>query len=132
MLTDALGLWRGPAYADLAGASFVLPEIARLDAMRTVAAELRLTAMLALGRHPEVLGELQALVLEQPQRERGWELLAVALYRAGGGAAGHRPGRAGGGAARHWPTMVGAPRADRRSQWDPSGERHRPAYDQPL
>ncbi|MEU4643557.1 cupin-like domain-containing protein [Micromonospora sp. NPDC023814] len=82
-LTGALGLWRGPAYADLAEASFVLPEIARLDGLRAAATESRLTAALALGRHAEVLGELEALVLEQPLRERGWELLAIALYRAG-------------------------------------------------
>ena len=49
-LTEALGLWRGPAYADLAEASFALPEIARLDGVRTTGAELRLTALLDLGR----------------------------------------------------------------------------------
>ena len=76
-LTGALGLWRGPAYADLAEASFVLPEIARLDGLRAAAAESRLTAVLALGRHAEVLGELEALVLEQPLRERGLRLLSA-------------------------------------------------------
>ncbi|MFJ8832187.1 cupin-like domain-containing protein [Micromonospora aurantiaca] len=82
-LTGALGLWRGPAYTDLAEAPFALPEIARLEGMRAAAAESRLAALLALGRHTEILGELEALVLLQPLRERGWEMLAIALYRAG-------------------------------------------------
>ncbi|GGM85382.1 BTAD domain-containing putative transcriptional regulator [Dactylosporangium sucinum] len=82
-LEAGLALWRGPAFAGLGTASFALPEVARLDALRAAAAELRLAALLELGRHAAVIGELEALVIEQPLRERGWELLAVALYRAG-------------------------------------------------
>ncbi|MFJ6198090.1 BTAD domain-containing putative transcriptional regulator [Micromonospora sp. NPDC092111] len=83
LLERGLALWRGPAYADLAQMPFVLPEIARLDGMRSSATELRLTALLDLGRHAAILGDLEALVLEHPLRERGWELLAIALYRCG-------------------------------------------------
>ncbi|WP_238008581.1 BTAD domain-containing putative transcriptional regulator [Dactylosporangium sp. AC04546] len=82
-LEAGLAQWRGPAFAGLGTASFALPEVARLDALRAAAAELRLAALLELGRHAAVIGELEALVIEQPLRERGWELLAVALYRAG-------------------------------------------------
>ncbi|MEU4569884.1 AfsR/SARP family transcriptional regulator [Micromonospora sp. NPDC023956] len=78
-----LALWRGPAFADLGDVPFVLPVVARLEAARVTALELRLTALLQTGRHPALLGELEALVVEEPLRERGWELLATALYRAG-------------------------------------------------
>lgn len=82
-LDSGLGLWRGQAYADLDDWPFVLPEVARLDGLRTAAVELRLTSLIDLGRHAAAIGELEALTLEQPLRERGWELLALALYRAG-------------------------------------------------
>lgn len=82
-LDSALALWRGPAYADVDGAPFVLPEVARLDTLRASAVELRLAALLELGRHEATIGELEALVIEQPIRERGWEMLATALYRSG-------------------------------------------------
>jgi DNA-binding SARP family transcriptional activator len=82
-LESALRLWRGPAYADVSDFSFVLPEAVRLDGLRAAAVELRLTALLELGHCGTVLGELEALTIEQPLRERGWELLALALYRAG-------------------------------------------------
>ncbi|MFI7080044.1 BTAD domain-containing putative transcriptional regulator [Micromonospora sp. NPDC049903] len=82
-LDEALGLWRGPAYADFADADFAVAEIARLDALHAAAREQRLAVALANGDHQRVLGDLEALVVDQPLRERGWELLALALYRAG-------------------------------------------------
>ena len=36
-----------------------------------------------LGRHRELVGDLDALCREHPLRERLWELLILALYRAG-------------------------------------------------
>jgi predicted ATPase len=48
-----------------------------------VAIETRAEADLALGRHGELAGELEALCREHPLRERLWELLMLALYRAG-------------------------------------------------
>ncbi|SCL25996.1 DNA-binding transcriptional activator of the SARP family [Micromonospora pallida] len=82
-LDAGLALWRGPAFADLGDAPFVLPAVTRLEAARATAIELRLTALLQAGHHAALLGELAALVVEEPLRERGWELLATALYRAG-------------------------------------------------
>ncbi|MEV0328119.1 AfsR/SARP family transcriptional regulator [Micromonospora echinospora] len=82
-LDTALALWRGPAFADLGDVPFVLPAVTRLAAARAAAVELRLTALLQAGRHAVLVGELEALVIEEPLRERGWELLATALYRAG-------------------------------------------------
>ncbi|MEV4106251.1 BTAD domain-containing putative transcriptional regulator [Nonomuraea sp. NPDC049695] len=83
VLTEALELWRGPAYADFDGAGFAFTEAARLEDLRAAAYEDRLAATIDLGRHTAAVGELEALVAEQPLRERGWELLVLALYRSG-------------------------------------------------
>jgi DNA-binding SARP family transcriptional activator/tetratricopeptide (TPR) repeat protein len=82
-LREALGLWRGPPLADLTYEPFAQPHIARLDELRLAALEERLRADLELGRHAELVGELEGLVAELPLRERPRELLMLALYRAG-------------------------------------------------
>jgi DNA-binding SARP family transcriptional activator len=82
-LRDALSLWRGPALADFAYESFAQTAIARLEEIRLTALELRIDADLALGRHDELVGELEALVAEQPLRERLRGHLMTALYRSG-------------------------------------------------
>jgi DNA-binding SARP family transcriptional activator len=82
-LRQALSLWRGPALADFAYESFAQPAIARLDEIRLAATELRIDADLALGRHNELVGELEALVAEQPLRERLRGCQMTALYRSG-------------------------------------------------
>jgi DNA-binding SARP family transcriptional activator len=81
-LRDALALWRGSALADLAYEPFAQVEIARLEEMRLAAVELRIDADLALGRHAELIGELEALVARQPLRERLRLQLMLALYRS--------------------------------------------------
>ncbi|GII66481.1 hypothetical protein Skr01_65660 [Sphaerisporangium krabiense] len=83
LLGQALALWRGPAYADFGGAAFATPDATRLENLRAAVHEDRLAAIIAAGRHAAAVGELEALVAEQPLRERGWELLALALYRSG-------------------------------------------------
>jgi DNA-binding SARP family transcriptional activator len=82
-LREALSLWRGPALADFAYESFAQAAIARLEEIRLAAVELRLDADLALGRHDELVGELEALVAEHPLRERLRRYLMTALYRSG-------------------------------------------------
>jgi DNA-binding SARP family transcriptional activator/outer membrane protein assembly factor BamB len=82
-LEQALALWRGRALADLVDEPALRPECDRLEEERLVAQEERLEAMLALGRHDEAIGPLQALASEQPLRERPRRLLMLALYRAG-------------------------------------------------
>ncbi len=62
-LREALALWRGPPLADLADEHFARPEIARLDGLRLAALEHRIDADLEAGRHAEVVGELEALVI---------------------------------------------------------------------
>src|SRR5262245_32659285 len=81
-LRDALSLWRGPALADFAYESFAQAAIARLEEIRLAAVELRIDADLALGRHGELVGELEALVAEHPLRERLRMYLMTALYRS--------------------------------------------------
>jgi predicted ATPase/DNA-binding SARP family transcriptional activator len=83
LLGEALSLWRGPALADLRYESFAQGETARLDELRLVANENRIEADLGLGRHDQVIGELEALIAEQPLRERLRSLQMLAFYRAG-------------------------------------------------
>ena len=79
----ALALWRGDALADLADEPFAHLEAARLDELRLGCLEGRLEADLAIGRHAEVLPELERLAAEHPLRERLQALQMLALYRAG-------------------------------------------------
>jgi DNA-binding SARP family transcriptional activator len=83
LLREGLALWRGPALADFAYEPFAQAEIARLEELRLVAVERRIEADLALGRHAEVAGELEALIAKHPLRERLRAQLMLALYRAG-------------------------------------------------
>ena len=82
-LAAALDLWRGPPLADLAYEPFAQAETGRLEELRSSAIEERIEAELELGRHSELVAQLQELVGRQPLRERLREQLMVALYRAG-------------------------------------------------
>jgi DNA-binding SARP family transcriptional activator len=81
-LRQALGLWRGPALADFAYEPFAQTPILRLEELRLTALEDRFEADLGLGRHTELVGELEALVAEHPLRERLRGQLMLALYRS--------------------------------------------------
>ena len=82
-LREALALWRGPPLADFTFEPFAQSEIRRLEELRSVALEERIAAELELGLHDELVGELEALVREQPLRERLRGQLMLALYRSG-------------------------------------------------
>jgi len=82
-LGEALHLWRGPPLADLAYESFCQGEMARLEELRVAALEDRIAADLELGRHAELVAELQELVSHQSLRERPCAQLMLALYRSG-------------------------------------------------
>ena len=82
-LDEALALWRGPAYAEFAEADFVRPEAMRLEELRLAAMEERFDAGLALGRHADLVGAIEAYATEHPMRERCQGQLMVALYRCG-------------------------------------------------
>jgi predicted ATPase/DNA-binding SARP family transcriptional activator len=82
-LRASLDLWRGPPLADLAWEPFAHAEIGRLEELRLAALEDRIDADLALGRHGQLVGELERLVSEHPLRERLRAQLMLSLYRAG-------------------------------------------------
>jgi predicted ATPase/DNA-binding SARP family transcriptional activator len=82
-LADALALWHGPALAEFADQPFARPAATRLEALRMQAWENRVTAGLALGRHADLIAELEALTASYPLRERLWFLLMLGRYRAG-------------------------------------------------
>ncbi len=82
-LDQALSLWRGPALADLDAAPSLRAEAGRLDEERLAALESRGEALLACGRHRDLIAELEGLTTTHPLRERFWSQRMLALYRAG-------------------------------------------------
>lgn len=83
LFQQALALWRGPTLADLPFESLGRGEVEQLDELRLAALMDRIDCDLALGRHEDVLGELQLLVREHPLQERLRGQQMLALYRAG-------------------------------------------------
>jgi DNA-binding SARP family transcriptional activator/class 3 adenylate cyclase/alpha-beta hydrolase superfamily lysophospholipase len=81
-LREALALWRGPALAEFSE-PFARLESGRLEELRVAALEGRLEADLALGRHGEVVGELDSLIAKHPLRERLRSQHMLALYQSG-------------------------------------------------
>jgi predicted ATPase/DNA-binding SARP family transcriptional activator len=79
---EALGLWRGWAYEDVRYEAFAQAEVRRLEELRLAALEDRIEADLALGRHRDLVSELEALVAEHEGRERLYGQLMLALYRS--------------------------------------------------
>jgi DNA-binding SARP family transcriptional activator len=82
-LHDALALWHGAPLSNVAHEPFAELESARLEELRLAALEERINADLELGRHADLVGELQTLVGEHPLRERPRGQLMLALYRCG-------------------------------------------------
>lgn len=82
-ITAALALWRGAALVEFADQEFAMAEAARLEESRLHALESQAEARLARGRHAAVVGELRALAVAHPLRERIWGQLILALYRNG-------------------------------------------------
>ncbi|HSF37235.1 MAG TPA: BTAD domain-containing putative transcriptional regulator [Nocardioides sp.] len=87
LLTDALGLWRGDAYAGVDTPS-VRAEATRLEELRAGALARLWELRLGRGEHDLAVPELERLVGSNPLQERLWWLLALALYRS------HRQGDA--------------------------------------
>jgi DNA-binding SARP family transcriptional activator len=80
-LTQALGLWRGPAFANLVNCEFVDAEARRLDEVRLSAQEDLVELDLRLGQHREAIAALTVLLSEHPLREGLWAQLMLALHR---------------------------------------------------
>ncbi|MEU5599809.1 BTAD domain-containing putative transcriptional regulator [Streptomyces sp. NPDC020298] len=87
LLREALGLWRGPALADLADSDSARAAVVRLEELRLAALEDRLDAELLLGEHRAAIPELRQLTEDHPLRERAAGLLMRALSAEGGQAA---------------------------------------------
>ncbi|RFU36623.1 transcriptional regulator, partial [Actinomadura logoneensis] len=82
-LAEALGLWRGPAFAEVADEPWAAAETARLNESRLVAAELHVAAGLRAGDPAAVVAEAERLTRDEPLREEGWRLHALALWSSG-------------------------------------------------
>src|SRR5829696_2706509 len=84
LLRQALALWRGPALADVAAsADIAWPELVGVEELQVASTEARIEAELALGRHHELVAELEAMVRLYPLREHLHGQLMLALYRSG-------------------------------------------------
>ncbi|SDT03967.1 alpha/beta fold hydrolase [Jiangella sp. DSM 45060] len=83
LLDDALGLWRGPAFAEFADTDVARLAAIRLTEARLTAVEARAAALLECDRPAETLPSLEPFVAEHPLRERGRALLMRALYDLG-------------------------------------------------
>jgi DNA-binding SARP family transcriptional activator len=82
-LQQALALWRGSPLADFTYEAFAQGAIGQLEELRVGCREELVDAQLALGRHAEVVPELEALIAEHPLSERPRRQLMLALYRCG-------------------------------------------------
>jgi predicted ATPase/DNA-binding SARP family transcriptional activator len=82
-LVEARGLWRGPPLSEFAYEPFAQVAIGRLEELRLLVAEEAVEADLALGRHHELIADLEALTGDHPLRERLRGQLMLALYRSG-------------------------------------------------
>ncbi|GAB3728399.1 AfsR/SARP family transcriptional regulator [Nocardiopsis nanhaiensis] len=83
LFSEALDLWRGPAFSEFADAAFVRAEAARLDELRVEAAEYLAEARIGTEENPKAVAGLRELVEEHPLRERPHGLYMLALFRAG-------------------------------------------------
>ena len=81
-LRQAEALWRGRPLADVEFEPFAHAHVGRLEQLGCAATEQRVEAELALGRHEQLVPELQALVTRYPLRERLRGQLMLALYRS--------------------------------------------------
>ena len=82
-LRKALSLWRGQPLAGLEFEPFAQLELPALAELRERVREECVDLELALGRHAELVPELEGAVATYPLRERLRGQLMLALYRSG-------------------------------------------------
>jgi predicted ATPase/DNA-binding SARP family transcriptional activator len=82
-LDQALSLWRGSAFGELAYEDFARAEAERLEELRLAALEEHSEMQLRLGQHAGMVGQLRELAVAHPLRERMQAQLILALYRSG-------------------------------------------------
>lgn len=83
LLSEALETWRGPALADVTQGPLSSPHVVKLEESRKVVLEQRVEADLRLGKHRQLLGELESLTEEHPTHENIHAQHMIALYRSG-------------------------------------------------
>ncbi|WP_406070841.1 BTAD domain-containing putative transcriptional regulator [Micromonospora sp. NBC_01638] len=83
LLRTAVDLWRGPAFADVAGEWLAATAGPALEQERLAAVEELSRAELRGGRPGAAIGRLTAVVAEHPLRENAVALLMTGLHRAG-------------------------------------------------
>jgi len=80
---EILALWRGEALSDFAGEHWAMGEALRLSELRLGACTERAEIALSLGKHLQVVADLEPLVAMDPTLEALAGLLMLALYRGG-------------------------------------------------
>jgi DNA-binding SARP family transcriptional activator/pimeloyl-ACP methyl ester carboxylesterase len=83
LLDDALALWRGPSFADLADRPAVEAEAVALDELHAATAERHGQRLIETGRAADAVAPLESLVRAWPLRDTAWAALMEALARAG-------------------------------------------------
>ncbi|MEU6989820.1 BTAD domain-containing putative transcriptional regulator [Streptomyces sp. NPDC046465] len=83
LLTEALDLWRGPAYADFRDVDFTRAAVSHLEEQRLTAQEALTELRLARGEHAALADELGPLIAREPLRERLRAAHLRALYGSG-------------------------------------------------
>ncbi|HEX6221703.1 MAG TPA: BTAD domain-containing putative transcriptional regulator [Acidimicrobiia bacterium] len=83
MAEEAFRLWSDEPLAEFSGHEFAEEARRRLDLIRADLTETWAEARLALGGEGGIVERLQGLLVQDPYRERAWELLALAQYRGG-------------------------------------------------
>jgi len=80
---EALSLWRGSPLADVVLEGAERHTLARLSELQLTTQIEQIDAELELGRHTQLVGELESLVAAHPYQERLHAQLMLALYRSG-------------------------------------------------
>ncbi|WP_062348026.1 BTAD domain-containing putative transcriptional regulator [Herbidospora yilanensis] len=83
LLSDALGVWQGAAFAEFADEDWAVAEAARLTEVRLVAQELLVETTLRSAPPADAVPAAEMLTRREPLREEGWRLLALALWGSG-------------------------------------------------
>ncbi|WP_051942866.1 AfsR/SARP family transcriptional regulator [Streptacidiphilus rugosus] len=83
LLRESLALWRGSPLDDVVHGPVLAAEAARLEETRLATLEQRIEVDLRIGRHRELVAELQTLTRQHPLREEFAAQLLLAAYRSG-------------------------------------------------
>lgn len=82
-LRRALALWSGPVLVNVAPGRQIESHVVHLEEQRSHAQEMRIQADAQLGRHRELIGELKAMLVDNPLNEWCHTELIKALARSG-------------------------------------------------